>query len=74
MTVVESKLDKSDVGSPDDHSHYARKEDITRAAIEGGFVTALCGVKFMPLRDPERFPVCQRCAELLKQLQSRGLS
>lgn len=74
MTVTEPKLDEPDVGSPDDHSHYALKEEVTRAAIEGGFITALCGVKFMPLRDPTRFPICQKCAELIKQLDNQRLN
>jgi Protein of unknown function (DUF3039) len=24
----------------------------------------LCGYKFQPVRDPQRFPVCPRCKEL----------
>jgi hypothetical protein len=71
---LETVLEKPDVGSPDDHAYYCRKEEIARAAVEGGLVQALCGVMFMPLRDPENYPVCQRCAELLEQFQNRGLS
>ena len=55
-------------------AHYARKEDITRAAIEGGLVTALCGVKFQPVRDPQRFPVCRPCQRLIEQLDQRSFS
>ena len=64
----------SDVDGTSDVAHYARKEDITRAAIEGGLVTALCGVKFQPIRDPQRFPVCKTCARLIEQLDNRNLS
>lgn len=74
MTATEPKLRDPDVGSPDDMSHYARKEEIARAAVEGGLITALCGVQFRPLRDPQNYPVCQRCAELLEQLDRRNLS
>jgi hypothetical protein len=63
-----------DTDGAGDVAHYARKEDITRAAIEGGLVTALCGAKFQPVRDPQRFPVCRPCARLLDQLDSRALS
>jgi len=45
-----------------------------RAAIEGGLVTALCGAKFQPVRDPTRFPVCRPCARLLDQLDNRSFS
>ena len=63
-----------DTDGAGDVAHYARKDDITRAAIEGGLVTALCGVKFQPVRDPQRFPVCRPCARLLEQLDQRHLS
>jgi hypothetical protein len=68
MTAIEPKLDQPDVGSPDDHSHYARKSEIARAAVEGGLITALCGVKFQPVRNPDPFPVCERCKQIIGQL------
>lgn len=71
---VEPRLDQPDTGSPDDRSHLCRKEDITRAVVEGGKVTALCGVEFEPVRDPEQFPPCDDCLRLLSQLDQRGSS
>jgi len=73
-TDTRTRTADSDTGRPDDVAHYARKEDITRAAVEGGLVTALCGAKFHPIRDPHRFPVCTPCARLLEQLDRRSLS
>jgi hypothetical protein len=57
---------ETDTGEGDGYAHYARKEEITRAAIEGGTITALCG--FPPIRDPQRFPVCPKCKELAAML------
>jgi hypothetical protein len=54
----------ADTGEDDRYAHYARKDEITRAAVLGGLVTALCGHRFQPVRDPSRFPLCQRCKEL----------
>jgi len=71
---TDPRTDDTDTGGRGDVSHYARKDDVTRAAVEGGFVTALCGVKFQPVRDPSRFPVCRPCARLLEQLGNRSLS
>lgn len=71
---TEPRLSDGDTGGPGDVAHYARKDEVTRAAIEGGVVTALCGVKFQPVRDPSRFPVCRTCARLLDQLDNRALS
>jgi hypothetical protein len=58
----------ADIGEDDGYAHYARKEEIARAAIEGGTITALCGFRFAPVRDPQRFPVCPRCKELAAML------
>jgi hypothetical protein len=71
---TEPRTTEGDTGGPGDIAHYARKEDIARAAVEGGLVTALCGVKFQPVRDPQRFPVCRACARLIEQLDNRALS
>lgn len=65
-------LEESDTGDGDGYAHYARKEEITRAAIEGGRITALCGWQFEPVRDPSRFPVCPRCKELKDLAQQLG--
>ena len=76
--ATEQKTDprttEGDTDGSGDVAHYARKEDVTRAAIEGGLVTALCGAKFQPVRDPTRFPVCRPCARLLDQLDNRSFS
>jgi Protein of unknown function (DUF3039) len=58
----------ADTGEDDGYAHYARKEEISRAAVLGGLVTALCGWKFQPVRDPQRFPVCPKCKELAAML------
>jgi len=54
----------ADIGEDDGYAHYARKDEIARAAVLGGLITALCGRRFQPIRDPSRFPVCPRCKEL----------
>jgi hypothetical protein len=70
MATTETRPDlaESDTQEGDGYAHYARKEEITRAAIEGGTITALCGYKFPPIRDPQRFPVCPKCKELAAML------
>ena len=58
----------TDIGEGDGYAHYANKAEIICAVIEGGTVTALCGRRFPPIRDPQRFPVCPRCKELAAML------
>jgi len=53
----------TDGGDHDRFAHYARKDDVTRAYITGEAITALCGKKWVPTRDPSRFPICPTCVE-----------
>jgi hypothetical protein len=61
--TTEPKLDHGD-GDHDRFSHYVSKEDAMKAYVEGVQVTALCGKKWVPSRDPEKFPICPTCKEL----------
>ncbi len=53
----------TDDGDHDRFAHYAKKADITRALVTGEAITALCGKKWVPTRDPSRYPVCPTCRE-----------
>lgn len=56
---------------PGDHerfSHYVKKEKILESALSGKPVRALCGKKWTPGRDPEKFPVCPTCKEIYESL------
>ncbi|OCG75354.1 DUF3039 domain-containing protein [Microbacterium sediminis] len=57
---------------PGDHerfSHYVKKEKILESALTGKPVRALCGKKWTPGRDPEKFPVCPQCKEIYESLK-----
>jgi hypothetical protein len=71
-TETRPVLSDTDTGEGDGYAHYADKTEITRAAIEGGTVTALCGRRFPPIRDPQRFPVCPKCKQLAGMLGIGG--
>ena len=51
-------------------SHYVKREDILRSAVDGVPATALCGKKWFPGRDPDKYPLCPKCAELMELLRS----
>lgn len=60
------------IKSPEDnerYAHYVRKDKITRSAVEGGAVVALCGKIWTPMRNPDRFPICPTCKEIYKNLK-----
>jgi len=66
---------KTDDGSGSDDpkvAHYARKEEITEAYVMGTEILALCGLIFIPTRDPERLPVCPRCQEIIDKMPWGG--
>ena len=62
-----------DDGTDDDrpkHFHYVKKDKILESAITGKPVRALCGKKWTPGRDPEKFPVCPTCKEIYESLMN----
>lgn len=71
-TVLEHELEEATRNSePGDHerfSHYVKKEQILESAMTGKPVKALCGKKWTPGRDPEKFPVCPTCKEIYEKL------
>ena len=58
-----------DEGDHDRYSHYVKKDKILSSAISGKAVIALCGKKWTPGRDPEKFPVCPTCKEIYEKLR-----
>lgn len=72
-TKVATKPRLSDgEGDHDRFAHYVRKADIVRSNVEGVPVIALCGKKWIPNRDPERYPVCPTCKEMMAQLRGES--
>ena len=65
--VLERELVEEQLVEPGDHerfSHYVRKEQILESAVTGKPVIALCGKKWTPNRDPQKFPVCPECKKI----------
>lgn len=60
---------------PGDHerySHYVLKEKIVESAVTGKSVRALCGKKWIPGRDPMKFPICPICKEIHEGIRKRN--
>ena len=67
-TETDKRLDHGN-GDHDRFAHYVRKEDIVRSNVEGVEVMALCGKKWIPNRDPDRYPICPTCKEIMSTLR-----
>ena len=62
-TAISPERIDTDGGDHDRFAHYARKDDVARAYVTGEAIVALCGKKWVPSRDPKRYPICPTCAE-----------
>ncbi|MDR9362567.1 MAG: DUF3039 domain-containing protein [Microbacteriaceae bacterium] len=70
--MEEQLKEKQELLEDGDHerfSHYVQKNKITESAVMGTPVLALCGKKWIPGRDPEKFPVCPDCKKIYESLK-----
>jgi len=56
-------------GDHERFAHYVKKDKIVESAVSGKPVTALCGKRWIPNRDPNKFPVCPTCKEIYSGLR-----
>jgi hypothetical protein len=70
-TTIEERTEaRLDDGDHERLAHYVPKGEIVRSAVTGEPVTALCGKRWVPSRDPERFPVCPECKAIFEAAKS----
>jgi len=62
-------VEQEDDGGHDRFAHYIKKEKIVESALSGKSVRALCGKKWVPSRDPQKYPVCPICKEIFDGLK-----
>jgi hypothetical protein len=66
--LTRPELDDNDEGGHDRYAHYIKKEKVVESAVTGKAVRALCGKKWIPTRDPEKYPICPTCKEIYDSL------
>jgi hypothetical protein len=73
-TIIEERetLPVDADGDHDRFAHVVKKDDQMKGYVMGESVTALCGKVWVPTRDPERYPVCPTCKEILGQIRAAG--
>ena len=75
LALLDRELEQllnEEFSEPGDHerfSHYAKKEKILESALTGKPIRALCGKKWVPSRDPEKFPVCPDCKKVYEKMR-----
>lgn len=68
IVANEEQVQDDDTGDHERMSHYVSKEDIVRSSMTGAPVYALCGKKWTPSKNPEKYPVCPECKERWEKL------
>ena len=72
-TVLDKRTEKLlDDGDHERFAHYVNKTEMTKSAVTGNPVRALCGKKWVPNRNPENFPVCPECNKIYEELKAAG--
>lgn len=65
-------LERPEVSDPDLEdgrlTHIISRDDEMRGYVLGEMVEALCGHRFVPSRDPRKYPVCQACKDVLQNM------
>jgi hypothetical protein len=75
VDVLDRELEKLltdeqlDDGDHERFSHYVPKNKILESAVTGKPVRALCGKKWTPGRDPEKFPICPDCKKIYEKMK-----
>lgn len=62
-------VEQEDDGGHDRFAHYVKKNQIVESAVTGKAIKALCGKKWVPSRDPSKFPLCPMCKEIYDGLR-----
>lgn len=63
QTEEQTRLFNTD-GDHERFAHYAPKDEVMQALVEGIPIMALCGKVWIPHRDPSKYPVCPTCEEI----------
>lgn len=71
--IIENKPDtkhnhSNDYKDKDKLSHYAKKKEILESAVTGKPIVALCGKRWIPNRDPEKFKICSICKKIYENI------
>jgi hypothetical protein len=65
---VLERTNVSDTNNSEDFAHYAEAAKVTEGYIMGTPVIALCGIEFVPHRDPLKLRVCPICKQIVDAL------
>lgn len=69
QTLLDERTQVStDDGDHDRFAHYVKKHEILESAVSGKPIRAICGKKWVPSRDPDKYPLCPVCKAIYDKL------
>ena len=71
IELTKTEVVVNEDGDHDRFAHYVEKDQITEAIVLGIPVIALCGKIWIPSRDPDKYPICPTCKEILESFLSQ---
>jgi len=66
MTHVINQRDNIHIWQPG----MSSQDIVDTARMTGQWIFALCGYKFIPERDPQKYPACQACFDIAGQIMN----
>lgn len=80
MSLIEPQVSDPELAEDDPiFTHIVKGKDgksgetlVMEARVFGTPVEALCGHVWVPSRDPQRHPVCERCIDIFNSVRNRG--
>lgn len=63
---------RQEPGDKDRYAHYVSAHRLAASRITGQPVVALCGKVWVPTREVSNHPICPRCVEIKKEMDSNG--
>ena len=57
---------------PPDAAHIVTQHDLIHSQVTGEAIRALCGKMWVPKRNPDDFPLCQACVDVLNTAAGGG--
>lgn len=70
--LLERTEEQRSPGDNERFAHYVREDKIMKSMVEGGPVVALCGKVWIPVRNPDNYPLCPTCKEIYKNMNAGG--
>ena len=77
-TSTITDLDRAPVYEPSvgddepDAAHIVTQKDLMHSQLTGEAIRALCGKMWVPKRNPDEYPICQACVDILNAASAGG--